>query len=223
MTSRPPSGCARPSDPERLSHSICGLSAQGPSRRRPAGSDEAELAFVARVVDREVAGRAPPPGLQRRAAGGVADAFAAAGHGPPLRQQGEHTGQLPPGLGQLVAEPGRTGVVGGGDQQPVSLEPLEALRQDVGGDARQGLGELAEPQRSGEERMDDEQRPPVADPGRRPVERRRGRIRPALIAELRPAVTACPGRAAAGRTGTLGHAAPSAGRRSGGHIPNLAA
>jgi hypothetical protein len=43
------------------------------------------------------------------------------------------------------------------------LEPFETLRQDVGGYPRDVLQQLVEPPRSGEQRLDDEQGPPVPD------------------------------------------------------------
>jgi hypothetical protein len=71
---------------------------------------------------------------------------------------------------------------------PNSLEMLEPRHEHIRADARQALGEIAEPQRAKEQVTDDERRPTVSDQ----VERRRD------AAQL--GVTA-------GRRGVGGHAA----------------
>ena len=49
-------------------------------------------------------------------------------------------------------------------EDPLALEAAEPVGQDVRGDARQRVAQLAEPARAIEQRVDDEQRPAIADP-----------------------------------------------------------
>jgi hypothetical protein len=136
-------------------------------------SGVAEVAAVV-VVDRPGAGRAVPAGFQRGAAGDVAQALGVGGAGPvgaPLGQEAEGTGQLAAGRGQLVGEAGRPAGVGLADQDQLPLQVLEALGQHVGGDAGKGLQQLVEPARPGQQGLDQQQRPAVADAGDGFVER----------------------------------------------------
>src|SRR5690348_11615143 len=89
------------------------------------------------VVDELVAGRAVPAGLDGGAAGEVAWGVCLVGvPGPPVREQPERPGEFGALGGQLVGGSGWPLGVGPGDQQPVALQPFEALGQDVRGDAR---------------------------------------------------------------------------------------
>src|SRR5215218_5590112 len=110
------------------------------------GLREAEVAGVL-VVDRAGAGRAVPAGLQGGAAGGVAQALGVGGAGAvgaPLGEQAQRPGELAAGRRQLIGEPRRAARVGLADQHGLALQVLEALGQDVGGDAREGLEQLVE-------------------------------------------------------------------------------
>ena len=85
--------------------------------------------------------------------------------GPPLGEQAQRPGQLAAGRGQLVGEAGRSAGVGLADQDPLALQVLEALGEDVGGDAREGLEQLVEAARAVEQGLDEQQGPAVPDPG----------------------------------------------------------
>ena len=76
-----------------------------------------------------------------------------------------------PGRGQLVDEALRALRVGLGDHQALALEPPQPLREHVRGDPASCLLEVAEAARAVEQRLDQQQRPAVADA----VERRRER------------------------------------------------
>ena len=130
------------------------------------------LGVVRFVVDEFVAGRAVPADLDRGAAGGVARGVRRIGvPGAPVREQPERPGEFGALGGQLVGGPGRALGVQPRDQQSVAFEPLEALGQDVRGDARNQAEQLVEPGRAGQQRLHHQQRPPVADPGQRLGER----------------------------------------------------
>jgi CheY-like chemotaxis protein len=144
------------------------------------GLQEPEVPGVV-VVDRAGAGRAVPAGLQGGAAGEVAEALGVGGAGAvgaPLGEQAEGAGQLAAGGGQLVGEPGRAARVRLADQHHLPLQVLEALGEDVGGDAGEGLQQLVEAPRALQEGLDQQQGPAVPHPGHRLVQRRGGRRGP---------------------------------------------
>ena len=65
--------------------------------------------------------------------------------------------------GQLVGGPGRPLRVGPGNQQPVPLQPLEALGEDVAAIPGDLAEQVIEPLRPAEQRLDQQYRPPVTD------------------------------------------------------------
>ena len=56
--------------------------------------------------------------------------------GAPLGEEAEGAGELAAGGGQLVGEAGRAPGVGLADQDGLAFQVLEALGENVGGDAR---------------------------------------------------------------------------------------
>src|SRR4029453_13853566 len=162
----------------------------------PARLGEAEIARVV-VVDGVGAGRAVPAGLQGGGAGEVAERPGVGGAGAvgaPLGEEAEGAGELAAGGGQLVGETGRAPRVGLADQDGLAFQVLETLGEDVGGDAREGLGQLVEAARALQEGLDEQQGPAGADP--------------------RPGLLHAPGRGGPGgpRGGGGGAAGPRGGR-----------
>src|ERR1041384_3721277 len=84
------------------------------------------------LVDGAVAGRAVPPGLERRPAGGVnARLPLAAPPGAPCREQPERAGELAARLGQLVDEARRPLRIGAAKDQATPPEAAQAGGGDV--------------------------------------------------------------------------------------------
>ena len=81
----------------------------------------------------------------------------------PVGEQPQRRRERPAIGGELVGEPGRALLVRARPQDPGPLEPPEAVGQDVRGDPRQRLAELAEAARAVEQRLDQQQAPAVAD------------------------------------------------------------
>src|SRR6266511_2141190 len=150
---------------------------------------EAEVAgFV--VLDDAGAGGAVPAGLELGPALDVLEGVAVAGAlGAPLGEQAQRAGQLPTGGAQLVGEPGRALGVWLADHQPPALQLFEALREDVGGDPRQLIGQVVEAPGALQQRFHDQQRPAVAHAGDRLLQRRAWRpvVHP-VLARLRHGV-----------------------------------
>src|SRR5262245_35605364 len=121
------------------------------------GLCEAEVAgFV--VLDDAGAGRAVPAGLELGPALEVLEGLAVAGTlSAPLGQQAQRAGQLPTGRAELVGEPRWPLGVGLADHQPPALQLLEALREDVGGDPGQLVGEVVEALWALQQRLYDQQ------------------------------------------------------------------
>ena len=74
--------------------------------------------------------------------------------GQPIGQVVQRAGQVGVLGGQLVSGPGRPLRVGPGNQQPFSLQPLEALGKDVRGDPGDLAEQVIEPLRPAEQRLD---------------------------------------------------------------------
>jgi len=124
------------------------------------------------VADEMVAGRAVPAGLDRGSAGRVHRGLGFLGvPGSPGREQAQRPGQFAALGGQLIGGARRAVGVGPGHQQPVPLEPLEPLGQDVRRDTRELVEQVVEPLRPGQEGLNHQQGPPIADPGQRFRER----------------------------------------------------
>jgi len=92
--------------------------------------------------------------------------------GYPVEMVGAPLGHEPQGAGQLVARPGelvgesrRPRRVGPGHDHTDLLEALQALGQDVGGDAGDVALELAEAPGTAEQGVDHEEAPAIAHPG----------------------------------------------------------
>ena len=159
--SRPKARCAAPS-PESARHPVL---------------DVHDLAVaVGGVVHHLLAARAPPAGLERRAARLVAVRLAAAGARAPVGEQPQRAGQLAAGLRQLVHEPRRPVGVRLRDHQRLLGERLQARAEHVRRDPVERLLELVEAARAVEQRRDHEQRPAVADAREGVGERRRRRM-----------------------------------------------
>ena len=130
--------------------------------------DEMHLGVVRLVVDKMVAGRTVPAGLDRGAARGVPERLRRVGvPGPPVRQQAERPRQFLALGRQLVGGAGRPLGVRPGHQQAVPFEPLESVGQDVRRDTGNLVEQLIEPARPGEQRLNHQQGPPVAHPRQR--------------------------------------------------------
>jgi len=82
---------------------------------------------------------------------------------PDLDRRGGPLGELGAHGGQLVGGPGRPLRVGPGNQQPVPLQPLEALGEDVAAIPGDLAEQVIEPLRPAEQRLDQQYRPPVTD------------------------------------------------------------
>ena len=132
------------------------------TRSAPGGGRVVVVVVV--VVDELVAGRAVPADLERSAAGGVTGGVVLVGvPAPPVGEQTERAGEFGAFGGQLVVRAGWSQRVGPGYQQAVALEPLEAVRQDVRGDARNLAEQVVEPERPGQQRLNHQRRPTVPD------------------------------------------------------------
>ena len=86
----------------------------------------------------------------------------------PVGEQPKRAGELATEGSEFVLEAWRPLRVGARDDQRLPLEVAEALAEDVRRDPRQQLLQLVEAARAVEERVDDEQRPTLADPLERP-------------------------------------------------------
>src|SRR5215207_1325807 len=95
--------------------------------------------------------------------------------GSPVREQAKRARKFPAFRGQLVRCARRSLGIRPRYQKCVAFQPLEALRQDVRGDPRDALQELVEAPRSGEQGLDNEQSPTVADLSES-IGERRGRV-----------------------------------------------
>ena len=127
---------------------------------------EVHLGVVGVVVDELIAGGAVPADLDGSAAGGVTRGVVLVGMpAPPVGEQAERAGEFGAFGGELVVGAGRPLGVGPGYQQPVAFKPLEAVGQDVRGDARDLAEQVVEPERPGQQRLYHQQRPPVPDSG----------------------------------------------------------
>ena len=82
--------------------------------------------------------------------------------GAPVGEKPQSTGQSTAVGSQLVGEPQRTFGVGAGKQDPFAFQPLEALREDVGGNSREAGLEVVEAARTHEQRLDHKQTPAIA-------------------------------------------------------------
>ena len=98
----------------------------------------------------------------------------------PVGEQAERAGEFGAFGGELVGGARRPLGVGPGYQQPVAFKPLEAVGQDVRGDARDLAEQVVEPARPGQQRLHHQQRPPVARlwPVLRRAVRSRARVQP---------------------------------------------
>src|SRR6266849_7107556 len=127
---------------------------------------EVQLGVVQLVVNELIAGGAVPADLDGSAAGGVTWGVVLVGvPAPPVGEQAERPGEFGAFGGELVVGTGRPLGVGPGYQQCVAFEPLEAVGQDVCGDARDLAEQVVEPARPGQQCLHHQQRPPVADSG----------------------------------------------------------
>ena len=130
---------------------------------------------VARFVDDDLAGGTPPARLERRPACRVAVGLGGrAGARPPVGEEPERAGELPPGLAELVREPGRALGVELGDHERLLGQRLQAGAEDVRRDSFELFLQLVEPLRSLEQRGDHEQRPAIPDAREGVVEGRGG-------------------------------------------------
>src|SRR6266536_2534602 len=155
----------------------------------PAGSRRL-VDLLTGKLDAAGAGGAVPAGLELGPALEVLEGVAVAGAlGAPLGEQAQRAGQLPTGGAQLVGEPGRALGVWLADHQPPALQLFEALREDVGGDPRQLIGQVVEAPGALQQRFHDQQRPAVAHAGDRLLQRRAWRpvVHP-VLARLRHGV-----------------------------------
>jgi protocatechuate 3,4-dioxygenase beta subunit len=138
--------------------------------KREAGSNEVNVGL--RVLDRGGAGRAVPPGLHGGPAGGVAGRLGQLGVlRRPVAEQPECAGQPLAPSRQLVDQPQRALRVRADHHEPLALQVLQPLGQDVGRDPRHLLQEILEAPGPGEQRLDQEQRPAVPHAGDRLGER----------------------------------------------------
>ena len=136
--------------------------------RRQTGNvrlEQARLPLVGlRVADGRGARRAVPARLERRPAAVVAERLAVlAAARAPVGEQPQRRREVASVAGQRVLHPRRPRRVRRGDDDPLALEAAEPLGQDVRGDAGQLLAELAEAAAAGEQRLDEEQAPAIAD------------------------------------------------------------
>ena len=84
--------------------------------------------------------------------------------GPPVRKQPQGASEFHALRCQLIRSAWRSLDVRSRDQESVTLEPLEALGQDIRCDPWNVLQQFVEPPRSGKQGLYDEQGPPVANP-----------------------------------------------------------
>src|SRR5258705_4709313 len=111
-----------------------------------ARSHEMHLGVRRLVVQYDVAGRAVPAGLDRGAAGRVAERHGRVGvPDGPVGQQAQRAAQFLALSGQLVLRARWSLAVEPGYQQPLALEPLEALGQNVRRYARDLAEQVVEP------------------------------------------------------------------------------
>ena len=136
-------------------------------------------------VEDDGARRAVPAGFYGRAAHLVASGLGPRVPGAPVAQKAQGTGEVVALLAQPVGEARGPLGVRFGDDQELPLQVLEALREDVGGDAGQGLDQVVEAPGALQQGFDEQHRPPVAHPGHRRGQRRHGRFAHALIV-IRP-------------------------------------
>ena len=115
------------------------------------------------VLEKVVARGAIPPRLDGRATGLVSRCFGRdCAPGPQCASRRRApASSMPSAVSSGGA--GRSLDVGPREQNRVTFEALEALRQDVGRDPRDLLQQLVEPPRTREEGLYDEQSPPVPD------------------------------------------------------------
>lgn len=98
------------------------------------------------LVHRPVARAAVPAGFERRPADRVPARLGVLGPGrSPFREERDRARKLPAPLAQLVLDPARALRVRSSDDERLALEVPKALREDVRGDAADGLGKLVEP------------------------------------------------------------------------------
>src|SRR5713101_2158350 len=129
---------------------------------------EVHLGVIQLVVNELIAGGAVPADLDRSAAGEVTRGVGLVGvPAPPVGEQAERPGEFGAFGGELVGGPGWPLRVGPGYQQCVAFEPLEAVGQDVCGDARDLAEQVVEPARPAQAPPHDQCRPQVADSGQR--------------------------------------------------------
>ena len=145
---------------------------------RQPGLDPVERLFhgVGVGVGPGVAGRAPRPRLNRGPARRVAGAVQGGPRltGAPRAQRFECRSQLPAGFGEGVLQPQRLLRVRHRHHQGVDLELTQPFRENVRCDPFNIGHKFIEATRACHERVDDEQRPAVADPVEGEVEMRVG-------------------------------------------------
>jgi hypothetical protein len=94
----------------------------------------------------------------------MAERFAGpAASGTPIREKTQSAREIPPVRGEAVLHARRAFLVRPRDQDSLSLEATKTIGQDVRGNPRDAVLELAESTRTVEQRLDDEQAPAVAD------------------------------------------------------------
>ena len=88
----------------------------------------------------------------------------------PRRKETEHARQLAAFVGECVILARRPFLIGAADDDPLTLQAPKAVGEDVRGNARDGLGQVVEAARPVEQRLDDEERPAIADAAKGHVE-----------------------------------------------------
>jgi len=85
----------------------------------------------------------------------------------PRLEQRQRAGELSSHLGELVGHAQRPFRIRRGHDDPLGLEGAEASREDIGCDAAHLVLDLTEAAGLAQERIDDQERPTIADPGHR--------------------------------------------------------